>query len=112
MDYTIKSKLWIEANGNIILGEGRTKLLKAIDKEGSLSAAAKSLGMSYKKAWRLVDVVNKNAKQPVVLTSTGGSGGGGAEVTGYGKELIKQFEILKADCWKHLRTSEEKLKNL
>ena len=112
MEYTIKSKLWIEANGNIILGEGRTQLLKAIEKEGSLSAAAKSLGMSYKKAWKLMDVVNKNAKEIVVITSTGGSGGGGAEITPYGKELIKQFEALKTDCWKHLKESEEQFKNL
>lgn len=112
MNYSIKSKLWIEVNGNIILGEGRTQLLKAIEKEGSLSAAAKSLNMSYKKAWKLVDIVNKNAKEPLVITSTGGTGGGGAEVTPYGKDLIKQFEALKTDCWKHLKESEERFKNL
>ena len=112
MDYSIKSKLWIESNGNIILGEGRTQLLKAIEQEGSLSAAAKSLNMSYKKAWKLVDIVNKNAKLPLVITSTGGSGGGGAEVTPYGKELIRLFEALKADCWKHLKESEERFKSL
>ena len=112
MSYTIKSKLWIEANGTIILGEGRVQLLKAIEKEGSLSAGAKSIGMSYKKAWKLMDNLNKNAFKPVLITSKGGSGGGGAEITPYGKELIKQFEVMKDECWKHLKQSEERLKNL
>ena len=51
MNYKIKSRIWIEADGDILLGEGRVALLKAIESTGSLSKAAKSLKMSYKKAW-------------------------------------------------------------
>ncbi len=84
MKYTIKSRIWIEADNKILLGEGRVSLLKAIDKTGSLSKAAKSIGMSYKKAWSLIDAVNKRAEQPVTTSSIGGKGGGGAELTDYG----------------------------
>ncbi len=63
MNYKIKSRIWIEVGNNVLLGEGRVRLLKAIEKTGSLSKAAKSLKMSYKKAWILVDAVNKSAKK-------------------------------------------------
>ncbi|PTM10413.1 MAG: molybdenum transporter [Bacteroidetes bacterium] len=102
MDYKIKSRIWIEADGNILLGEGRVNLLKAIDEEGSLSKAAKVLGMSYKKAWSLIDAVNKRAEKPVTTSSIGGKGGGGAELTAYGKSLIEAFETINENCWEFL----------
>ena len=83
MNYKIKSRIWIEADNNILLGEGRVRLLKAIEKTGSLSKAAKSLNISYKKAWNLVDSVNKSAKKPVTKSNIGGVGGGGAKLTSY-----------------------------
>ena len=58
MKYKIKSRIWIEADGEILLGEGRVALLHAINDLGSLSKAAKSLNMSYKKAWSLIDALN------------------------------------------------------
>ena len=100
--HSIKSRIWIEANGRIILGEGRVRLLKAIDKTGSISAAAKSLGMSYKKAWSLVDAANSRAKSPLVLSSTGGKGGGGASLTDYGRQLVDTFETINRNCWEFL----------
>lgn len=109
MKYSIKSRIWIEADGKILLGEGRVSLLKAIHKTGSLSKAAKSLGMSYKKAWSLLDAVNKRAKEPVVETSVGGSGGGGALLTAYGKQLVEVFEQINRDCWSFL---DEQIKNV
>lgn len=102
MDYKIKSRIWIEADDNILLGEGRVSLLKAIDKEGSLSKAAKSLSMSYKKAWSLIDAVNKRAEKPVTTLSVGGKGGGGAKLTEYGKSLVKTFETINENCWDFL----------
>ncbi len=112
MSYKIKSKLWIEHNGEIVMGEGRFRLLKALEYEGSLSSAARSVGISYKKAWKLLDSVNKNAKETVYSTTRGGSGGGGAELTDYGKRLLVQFESIRKDCWQHLNEGEEKLKAL
>ena len=102
MKYTIKSRIWIEADGNILLGEGRVSLLKAIETNGSLTKAAKSLGMSYKKAWSLIDAVNSRAEKPVTTSSIGGKGGGGAQLTPYGKSLINTFDTINKNCWQYL----------
>jgi len=102
MNYKIKSRIWIEAEGKILLGEGRVSLLNAIEKTGSLSKAAKSLNMSYKKAWSLIDAVNSRAEKPVVIKSVGGKGGGGATLTAYGKSLITAFETINKNCWQFL----------
>jgi molybdate transport system regulatory protein len=102
MTYKIKSRIWIEIDGHILLGEGRVSLLKAIAKQGSLSKAAKSLGMSYKKAWSLIDAINKRAEKPVISTSIGGKGGGGAILTAYGKSLIDTFDTINKNCWTFL----------
>ncbi|MEE9362299.1 MAG: winged helix-turn-helix domain-containing protein [Cellulophaga sp.] len=104
MEYKIKSRIWIEVGDNVLLGDGRVQLLKAIIETGSLSKAAKSLEMSYKKAWKLIDAVNKSAETPVVSMSIGGKNGGGAIVTDYGKELITAFETINKNCWKFLDT--------
>ena len=112
MKYKIKSRIWIEANDTGFLGEGRVRLLNAIEKTGSLSKAAKSLKISYKKAWSLIDSVNKSAKQPVTISSIGGKGGGGAELTPYGKELIKVFESINKNCWKFLDNQVGKINDI
>lgn len=92
MNYVTKSRIWIECESGMFLGNGRIRLLKAIDETGSVSQAAKRIGMSYKKAWHLIDAVNTNAKKTVVLRTAGGKAGGGTTLTEYGKSLIKQFE--------------------
>lgn len=102
MKYTIKSRIWIEANGEILLGEGRVQLLKAIDETGSLTKAAKLIGMSYKKAWSLIDAVNSRAKEPVISASIGGKGGGGTQLTPYGRSLVTTFETINENCWNYL----------
>ena len=112
MTYKIKSRIWIETENNVLLGEGRVQLLKAIMLTGSLSKAAKSLNMSYKKAWKLIDDVNKASRQPVVTTSIGGQGGGGAQVTEYGQKLIHVFEEINKNCWDYLDQQVEKIKAL
>ncbi len=97
MNYKIKSRIWIESEAGMFLGNGRVRLLKAIEETGSLSKAARIINLSYKKAWNLLDSINNNAKEPIVITSTGGKDGGGARVTPYGKELIKQFEKVNSE---------------
>ncbi len=101
-DYKIRSRIWIEVDDTMLLGEGRVKLLKAIEEHGSLSKAAKSIGMSYKKAWTLVDAVNKSAKEAVVTKTIGGQQGGGTIVTPYGKQLVEAFENINKNCWEFL----------
>lgn len=102
MKYKIRSRIWIEVDDTMLLGEGRVSLLRAIDKTGSLTKAAKSLKMSYKKAWSLIDALNKAAKEPVVITSVGGKNGGGARLTPHGKELINVFDSINKKCWAFL----------
>ena len=102
MPYKIKSRIWIETDNNVLLGEGRVRLLRAIDETGSLSKAAKALKISYKKAWSLIDSVNKSAKKPITISSIGGKGGGGAQLTPYGKSLITAFETINKNCWDFL----------
>lgn len=112
MSYTIKSRIWIESDGNMLLGEGRMQLLKAIEETGSLSKAAKSLNLSYKKAWHLLDSINKSAKRPATINTIGGKGGGGAQLTDYGKSLITTFDEINKNCWKFLDSQLEKIENL
>ena len=112
MDYKIKSRIWIEIDGREFLGEGKIRLLKAIDETGSLSKAAKSLEISYKKAWNLMDAVNKTTPKPVIINSIGGKGGGGTELTAYGKSLVGVFDDLNKRCWDFLDIQLEKIKSL
>lgn len=112
MGYKIKSRIWIEVENNVLLGEGRVQLLKAIDETGSLSKAAKSMNISYKKAWGLLDSINKSAKKPVTINTIGGKGGGGAELTDYGKALILAFDDINQKCWAFLDEQLEKIENL
>ncbi|QQY81007.1 LysR family transcriptional regulator [Tamlana sp. s12] len=112
MSYKIKSRIWIESNNNVLLGEGRVHLLKAIHETGSLSKGAKALNLSYKKAWHLLDSVNKSAKKPVTINSIGGKGGGGVALTPYGQALIKTFDEINQNCWNFLDEQMEKLELL
>ena len=107
MSYKVKSRIWIEGADGMLLGNGRVKLLKAINETGSLSKAAKTMKLSYKKAWNLIDSVNKHAEYTVVRKSTGGKDGGGTEVTAYGKELIAQFDALNAETISFINKQKE-----
>jgi molybdate transport system regulatory protein len=90
--YVIKGRIWIEGpGGETFLGFGRVTLLQRIAEYGSISQAARSMDMSYKHAWDLVDSMNRNAGRLLVETSTGGKGGGGAQLTNAGREAIRTF---------------------
>ena len=77
------------------IGPGKIALLHKIDETRSITAAAKALGIPYKRAWSLIETLNVGFKRPVVLTSSGGKGGGGAAVTELGHELIARYEALE-----------------
>jgi molybdate transport system regulatory protein len=84
-------------HGNLIaMGPGKADLLEAIDRCGSISAAAKKMGMSYRRAWELVDVMNKCFKQPLVSSSPGGPHGGGAQLTEFGYLILQSYRNLVA----------------
>ena len=109
MKYKIYSRIWIETEHGMFMGEGRYKLLKAIANTGSLSKAAKTLNMSYKKAWRLVSEVNSAGESSLTLTSTGGKGGGGTTLTEYGIKAVTAYETMKKECWEYLSNQERNL---
>lgn len=78
------------------LGPGKIDLLEAIGRTGSISAAGRELGMSYRRAWVLVDAVNKMFTQPVVTTAAGGAQGGGAQLTTFGRALVTAYRRIEA----------------
>jgi molybdate transport system regulatory protein len=73
------------------VGPGKIALLEAIEGSGSLSQAARELGMSYRRAWGLLDDLNRALREPVASASVGGSGGGGAKLTKFGRALIAAY---------------------
>jgi len=80
----------------IAMGPGKADLLRAIQRTGSISAAARELDMSYRRAWLLVDTMNQCFKAPLVETLTGGSHGGGARVTELGEEVLRRYLDMEA----------------
>jgi len=81
---------------NIAIGQGKADLLEAIGRSGSISAAARELDMSYRKAWILMDEMNQSFKSPVVVAAKGGPKGGGAQVTELGREALTRFREIQA----------------
>ena len=92
--FCCRGRIWIEKNGETYLGVGRMVLLQRIKEFGSISQAAKSMAMSYKHAWDLVDSMNRQALEPLVATSKGGKGGGGAFLTDAGEAEVNKFTTL------------------
>ena len=78
------------------LGPGKAELIERIGDTGSISAAARAMGMSYRRAWQLVRALNRDFRQPVVETAIGGRRGGGARVTPFGERLVGRFRAMEA----------------
>lgn len=97
MQNVVDGRFWISKSHHNFLGKGRIELLKQVGVSGSIAKAAKEMKMSYKAAWDAIDAMNNLADQPLVETSKGGKGGGGAQLTQYAKELIKSYEILNEE---------------
>ncbi|MCB1755487.1 MAG: LysR family transcriptional regulator [Gammaproteobacteria bacterium] len=108
-DYTLHGRFWIEGPEGAFLGPGRVKLLERILEHGSITAAARSMEMSYRHAWRLVDSMNRQSKRPVVERKTGGRGGGGTIVTEEGKRAIELFRESSRDLKSYLGKKSAKL---
>lgn len=78
------------------VGTGKIRLLEAIERTGSLSQAAREVAMSYRRAWLLIDSLNTGFDTPVISATVGGSGGGGAKLTFFGRELIGAYRALES----------------
>src|SRR5919204_6521077 len=78
------------------LGPGKAELVERIGETGSISAAARAMGMSYRRAWQLVRALNRDFREPVIETAIGGTRGGGARVTPFGSRLVGQYRAMEA----------------
>jgi molybdate transport system regulatory protein len=91
----LRPQLRISFKKSIAMGPGKADLLDAIEETGSISAAARQLGMSYRRAWLLVDTMNACFQSPLVETLTGGQHGGGAQVTQLGREVVQRYRAME-----------------
>jgi molybdate transport system regulatory protein len=96
----IKAKFWIENRGEVVLGGGKTALLQAIDRLGSIQRAANEFGMSYRHAWGAIRKIEKRAGFKIVDTKLGGKDGGGAQLTQKGKVFVERVDSLLNDLRK------------
>jgi molybdate transport system regulatory protein len=88
-------RLRLDFGGGARLGPGRADLLEAIGRTGSISAAGRDLGMSYKRAWTLVEALNATFAQPLVESARGGAQGGGARLTGAGLRVLELYRLVE-----------------
>ena len=91
----LRPQIRISFKKSIAMGPGKADLLDAIAASGSISAAARELGMSYRRAWLLVETMNQSFHQPLVETATGGQYGGGAIVTDLGHEVVRRYRAME-----------------
>lgn len=97
---TCRPRIRIKAGKDIALGPGKVDLLEAIETAGSISAAARELGLSYRRAWDLVDTMNHCFKHPLVARVKGGKGGGGAQLTDEGRDILKLYRTMETKALK------------
>ncbi len=89
-------KIRVLVGAVVAIGPGKADLMQAIARTGSISAAAREMGMSYRRAWLLVESLNKAFRGPLVETLTGGGGGGGARLSQAGLEVLRLYRAMEA----------------
>jgi len=92
---SIRPRFRITTGGLIALGPGKVDLLESIGREGSISQAARERQLSYRRAWDMVNTMNQCFKQPLVVSITGGKGGGGAQLTATGGKVIHLYREME-----------------
>jgi molybdate transport system regulatory protein len=107
--FHLRGHIWIDGKEGTFLGYGRIVLLERIREYGSITKAAKSMKMSYRHAWELVDSINKQTPKPFIETATGGKGGGGTRLTEEAEEAIRLFWEFYADFQDFLAHEEKRL---
>jgi molybdate transport system regulatory protein len=89
------TKLRVSLGPDTLVGPGKADLLQGIDETGSIAAAGRRMGMSYKRAWYLIDTMNAYFREPVVVSTKGGPKGGGASLTPTGREVLQLFRRMQ-----------------
>ncbi|MFL5338715.1 MAG: winged helix-turn-helix domain-containing protein [Gemmataceae bacterium] len=92
LTWTVRARVSVDRGGAKVLGRGRVELLRHIDHHHSIAAAAKQMGMSYRRAWSLVRDINRAAGEPLVEVTAGGPGGGGAALTARGRAALALYD--------------------
>ena len=108
----LKLRMRVSIGDQIAIGPGKIALLEALVEQGSITAAAKSLDMSYRRAWLLIDELNRSLAEPAVASATGGQRGGGSELTESGKRLIALYRGVEAQALKACAPDIRKLMKL
>ncbi len=108
--YTVRVRVWIDEDDGPFLGIGRVVLLEKIKETGSITNAAKSIKMSYRQAWQLVEDMNKRSKIPLVEKVLGGRNGSGTKITKAGEEAIKKFYSLEKQVQNFTKKTALKIK--
>ncbi len=108
--YTVRVRVWIDEERGPYLGIGRVILLEKIKETGSITNAAKSIKMSYRQAWQLVEDMNKRANEPLVEKILGGRKGSGAVLTKAGEEAINKFYKLEKEIQSFVSKKADKTK--
>ncbi len=106
---SVQPRFRIICGDDIALGPGKADLLALIGQTGSINKAAKRMGMSYMRAWSLVRMMNCCFKEPLVLAKHGGEGGGGAELTETGKQILALYRQMEAKAAKATRATWNKM---
>ncbi|CAG5074653.1 hypothetical protein DYBT9623_05340 [Dyadobacter sp. CECT 9623] len=96
----IRIRHWVFIEETKFFGPGRYELLEHIAETGSIAKAATAMGLSYKKAWAMVDAMNTLGTSPYVLTQKGGTHGGGAIITETGKQVMEAYKRRTKNLWK------------
>lgn len=112
MNDLLQPRLRILFGHAIPIGPGKAELLEHIAETGSISAAARRMDMSYRRAWLLVDTMNQCFKSPVVETATGGKGGGGARISDFGREVLRRYREMEDKAANAVAADMEQFANL
>jgi molybdate transport system regulatory protein len=94
----VRLTLRVDFGTDRAIGPGKVLLQEAIRDTGSISQAGRSLGMSYRRAWLLVDDMNRCFREPVVMAQPGGSQGGGAALTAFGQKVVQKYRTIETQA--------------
>ena len=108
-EFSVNGSLWLEGNGTRFFGPGPVELLQLIEETGSINQAAKKMGMSYKKAWEIVNRLNEKVGSPMVITATGGEKGGGSTISEEAKLMVVWYVSLRERFQRFMKAETEKL---